>query len=372
MSVVPAQAPQQRAFKGALGRAFALVLGLGLALIATEVALRLLGQPRFYLSHSSPPQFSKPIDLVDDVLMYRNKESSLIRFVYDRDPRGYFGPTCQVDHYTNALGFRGPEFADKPEGVLRLAFLGDSFTFGEGVRFSDITSDVTRALLAEVTEGARTIESLNFGVGGHNSIQSLFVLERYALPLEPDVVVLGYVLNDAEEPILAWNQQQERIVRRPIADEQSGGLARPEGPLYEMHLSQLAWRFLRGRERTDNTLAAYRGLYAADAEWWPRNRESLARIVSLCRERDIPCYVLGWPVLVRLDASYPFREIHEQVGQVVREAGGTFIDLEPVFRGLSAKDLHVHPTDHHPNEIAHDLAARALVERLTTDGVLER
>jgi len=196
------------------------------------------------------------------------------------------------------------------------------------------------------------------------------VLETYALPLEPDVVVLAYVLNDAEAPILAWNPRQERIVRRAIADEQAGALARPDGPLQALHVAQLVWKFLRGRERTDNTVDAYRGLYAADAEWWPRNRASLARVVGLCRERDIPCYVLGWPVLVQLDASYPFRDIHDQIAAVVREAGGTWIDLEPVFRGEGASSLHVHPTDHHPNDVAHELAARALVERLLADGVI--
>lgn len=351
-------------------RLLALGLGLVAAFVLGEVALRLLGKPRFYLAHSSPPQFST-LGLADDVLMYRNKESETIRFVYDGDTRGYFGPTCQVDHRTNSLGFRGPEFSAKLDGAtFRIAFLGDSFTFGEGVRFSDTTSDVTRRLLEQAL-GGRTFETLNFGVGGHNSIQAAYVLEAFALPLEPDLVVLGYVLNDAEAPILQWNETQQRVNRRAIADEQVGALVPPDSPLYRLRLAQLVWKSLRSRSRTSGTVDAYHGLYAEDARWWRRNRESLRALVALCVEREIPCYVLGWPVFVQLDESYPFRAIHDQVGAIVEEAGGTWLDLEPVFRGQRASSLWVHPTDHHPNEIAHRIAAEALVERLREDGILD-
>lgn len=349
-------------------RALALVAGLLLAVVVAELGLRLAGLPRFYLAHSSPPQFSS-LGLADDVLMYRNKESTLIRFVYDGDPRGYFGPTARVDHFTNALGFRGSEFRTKAEGALRLAFLGDSFTFGEGVRYGDTTVDVTRRLLDEALGGARDVETLNFGVGGHNSVQARYVLEAFALPLEPDVVVLGYVLNDAEAPLLKWNANQERIVRRAIAAEEVSAPTPPEGLLYRSAIARLVWKTRQGGARTEATIAAYRGLYVDDAAWWARNRAALSDLVGTCRERGIACYVLGWPVLLRLDESYPFRDLHDAVGAVVEDAGGTWVDLEPVLRGRSAASLWVHPTDHHPNEVAHALAAEALVERLVADGV---
>lgn len=352
-----------------LGRLAALALGLIVALAAGEVVLRLSGKPRFYLPHSSPPQFAT-LGLEDDVLMYVNKRSSRIRFVYDGDVRGYFGEGCAVDHVTNSAGFRGPELREKAPGELSVAFLGDSFTFGEGVRFEDTTAEVARRLLAEAA-GGRPVATLNFGVGGHDTIQAYFVLRQYALPLQPDVVVLGYVLNDAEAPILVYDEATESVRRRPIAVEQVTAAEPPKGGFYRLSLARLAWQLVHAREQTEHTIAGYRSLYAPDAEWWPRNRDSLQRIVTLCAERDVPVYVLGWPVLVRLD-DYPFRGIHEAVGQIVTAAGATWIDLEPVFRGRDASSLWVHPTDHHPNEVAHELAARALVERLLADGVLER
>jgi hypothetical protein len=36
------------------------------------------------------------------------------------------------------------------------------------------------------------------------------------------------------------------------------------------------------------------------------------------------------------------------------------VDLRETLRGRPAESLWVHPVDHHPNEIAHRLAAEAL------------
>jgi hypothetical protein len=41
-------------------------------------------------------------------------------------------------------------------------------------------------------------------------------------------------------------------------------------------------------------------------------------------------------------------------------------DLLPAFGGHQDHQLWVHPTDHHPNEIAHDLAAGSLEEFVRT------
>ena len=81
-----------------------LVLFLG----AAEAVLWLLGLPEKHRPHSHPPQFWA---FPDTDYLYLNLPSSRIRFVYDGDPRGYFGPGKQVDHHTNSLGFRGGEFS---------------------------------------------------------------------------------------------------------------------------------------------------------------------------------------------------------------------------------------------------------------------
>lgn len=93
---------------------------------------------------------------------------------------------------SNSRGLRGRrEFAvPKPEGVYRIALLGDSFTFGEGVGDGETFAHQLGLLLPGV-------EVLNFGVHGYGHDQMLLTL-REALPLyRPDVVLVGHVTDDS-------------------------------------------------------------------------------------------------------------------------------------------------------------------------------
>lgn len=356
--------------KRAWKRCIAVAAGSVLALVAAEVALALLDVPRFRRAHSVPGQFLFPAASDDDgPMLYTNAPSARIPFVYDGDPRGYFGPSATVEHPTNSLGFRGPEFAvRKPDGTLRIAFLGDSFTFGEGVRFEDTYPERTARLLAERCGGP--VESLNFGVGGYNTVLERLLLERRVLAFEPDVVVLGYVLNDAEPP-------QYRRVGDGIARLERAELAKgrddprpPDGGIWRLRTARWIWKTLRGRERTADTIAWYRANYAPDEAGWRASRQALFEMADLCRRSDVPLVVLCFPILVELDGDYPFASIHAQIGRAAGEVGASFVDLLPALRGRDATELWVHPTDQHPNELAHAAAAERLAEALTASGAV--
>jgi hypothetical protein len=67
-----------------------------------------------------------------------------------------------------------------------------------------------------------------------------------------------------------------------------------------------------------------------------------------------------------LDDAYPFRGIHEKVAAVARGAGARVVDLLPEYRNLSWELLVVNgAADEHPNEIAHRIAAGAVLHELT-------
>ncbi|MBI4878868.1 MAG: SGNH/GDSL hydrolase family protein [Planctomycetes bacterium] len=361
-------------------RALALVLGLAAALALAELLLRAANQPLSYKVHSHPPQFrylaTRALEGFGDVVLYVNAPSSSIRFVYDGDPRGTFGPACAVDHVTNDAGFRGPPFLlSKERRAFRLAFLGDSFTFGEGVPFADTFPERTVAALCAAHAGEDLrFEALNLGVGGHNTVQSLLVLREVALPLRPDLVVLGYALNDAEEPL--FRPHASGMARWPREVEVPENLPPPApraGLLGRLRLVRLLDAALAARESTRRTIEHYLALYAEDARGFAQGRAALAEIAALCAEHDVPCWVLIFPVLHRLDGSYPFRSIHERVAAEARAAGLQCIDLLPLLEERDARALWVHPTDQHPNEVVHGIAAAALARALEADaGVTAR
>jgi hypothetical protein len=101
----------------------------------------------------------------------------------------------------NARGMRGPALDhEKPEGTLRILFLGDSVTFGYGVeRDEDLFAQgVGRELTRRL---GRPVEIVNAGVGGYSPWQQALFFEREGVRYAPDLVVVGFVLNDVTEKL---------------------------------------------------------------------------------------------------------------------------------------------------------------------------
>ena len=98
----------------------------------------------------------------------------------------------------NTDGFREREFplTPKPAGTFRVVCLGDSWTFGANVGDAETYPRQLEARLRERFP-EREVEVLNLGVLGYSSFQGLRVMERHGVGLEPDLVVIGYGMNDA-------------------------------------------------------------------------------------------------------------------------------------------------------------------------------
>jgi hypothetical protein len=353
-----------------------LVASIGLAggLAIAEITLRLADLPRFHQPHSTPHQFVFRSDPATQEFYYTNLESDVITFVYHSDPRDYFEHGSVIRHETNAHGFRGPELdSPVPPGALRIAFLGDSFTFGEGVHFEDTFAEATLRLLGEAFAGEPIhFVGYNFGVGGYNTGQSLGVLERTVLRMRPDLVVLCYVLNDAEPTLFFLDPQLREPVRRPRAIERTFQNRPPDTGLYSLRVTQLLWRAISVREQRTRTEAFYRGLYEPEAKAWRDTRRALQRMAALTAAEQIPLLVMIFPLLHQLDDRHPYTNLYEQVSAVVLEAGADALSLFPSFKGRDGEELWVHPTDQHPNEEAHLIAARRLASHLAADPGFQR
>ncbi len=98
---------------------------------------------------------------------------------------------------TNSCGMRGREIAlDKPEKVYRIAFLGDSFTFGWGVEEEEAFPWVVERLLRVNAQDGISVEILNLGVPGYSTFQQVALFEEKGLDFQPDAVVLFFIDND--------------------------------------------------------------------------------------------------------------------------------------------------------------------------------
>jgi len=172
--------------------------------------------------------------------------------------------------------------------------------------------------------------------------------------------VICYVLNDAE--VL------HPPSRKPDGDASARATRSSESSpsLLFDHLQERV-RNRRAREAAVTRILAD---YADRAPGLASVRHALMEIGQIGRETEIPVVLMIFPNLWKLDESYPFTPAHAKVAAAAERAGIPVLDLIDAFRGEDGVSLWVHPTNQHPNEVAHAIAGRALHEFLVAQGLL--
>lgn len=106
---------------------------------------------------------------------------------------------------TNSFGHRDREIPlRKPANGFRVLAVGDSVTFGHGVRAEQAWPErLERRLAARFP--SLEVEVVNTAVPGNSPFQEYYDLDR-ALVLEPDAAVIQFVLNDVVEPYKVYRR----------------------------------------------------------------------------------------------------------------------------------------------------------------------
>ena len=322
--------------------------GLALLLLVVvfgvaEVGLRLTGGVAF----RAPPGELPPA--VRDALIFRKSEVpglayELVPGASHAAPAGIGAPV-----QLNSLGFRGPE--PLPDGAprTRIVALGDSFTFGYGVEVQDAwPARLAERLSAARRAGEPPVEVLNLGVGGYATHDEAIVLRERALALQPDLVIVGYALNDPDvHPVDPLHEHWYA----PAWWQHSAALRK---------LAELRWGW---------TLKAYGGDTIrwghADAAAWGTVTAAFDDMATAADAADVPRMLVIFPVDYGTPwEHYRYRREHEQVAAAARAAGFEVLDLLPEYAPHDPDALRVSPDDGHPSPAAHALAADAIARRL--------
>ncbi len=258
----------------------------------------------------------------------------------------------------NREGYRDRQrVVPKPVGVRRVLNLGDSFAWGASIEFEDAYPQrLERGLTRRRRE---PWEVVSLALPGMNTVDQAAQLTQEGLRYEPELVLLGFVLNDSEDAVAAET--------RRVNDWVEARRKAPSGGLW--HRSALV-RLVHGRlfatAENRRRIDGYRSMYADDAPGWMASRRALRTMGDFCRAQGRPFVVAVFPLFGNpLDDGYPFAEIHAKVAHAAGESGARVIDLLPRYRGLRADLLVVNGADdEHPNEIAHRIAANALLHAL--------
>jgi lysophospholipase L1-like esterase len=158
-------------------------------------SLRLLEPDEELMWRNHPNLHRRYLDMFTPAWSENARVSLLRRFLPGVPQSFRANPVWDVA--LNSEGFRGEEFPNaKSAGTFRIVCLGDSWTFGANVGTEQTYPRQLQRLLEQQFPGAR-FEVLNLGVLGYSSFQGLELWKRRAEALEPDLVVIGYAMNDA-------------------------------------------------------------------------------------------------------------------------------------------------------------------------------
>jgi lysophospholipase L1-like esterase len=245
---------------------------------------------------------------------------------------------------TNRHGFRDVDYPtpEKPAGIRRVAFLGDSVTLGMGVSFPE--TFVARVGARSREEG-QALQALNFGVDGYNALQIRELLTARVLAFEPDQVVYVMSLNDFD--FTDSSGRKIAYFRRPSC--------------FLLQDLERRWRSLRGVE-----------FYRYHFE---RNREAAFGAVGEMKEileaREKALFIFLVPVFPDPpdDPSYfdhyPLRELHRDIRREADTRGLHIHDLLPAFRGDRPRPPRYSLDVWHLNEEGHRVVAEAILAVLS-------
>ncbi len=270
--------------------------------------------------------------------------------------------TAIVDRATNnprEPNFRleGPEPEAKSD-QFRVVVVGDSFAWGDGVYAEDAFPFRLERRLQQLSRGTR-FEVVNFSRPGWGTVQESKSLERWIDRLQPDLLLLAFVLNDPEP--LRRDQRLELLApaerRAPEAGLSSWLLERSK-------LYGLVWNRLENRRQHRALSDYYRSLFSG--EHWEACLQALRRIGRMSRERGVPLVVVVFPVFDGpMDEDYAYADEHLRIRTEAEALGLPVLDLLESYRGIEGRRLAVTPsTDPHPNELAHRVAADGILEYL--------
>ena len=244
----------------------------------------------------------------------------------DSDPYRHF-----VSYRFNSIGCRGKDYSmPRPNDTVRILVLGDSYTMGVGVHEEDTFANQLEKLLsnnATKQDSKTSYQVINCGVNGFGTRDERSFYESSLSKYDPDIVLLVIGPDD----VLSWSNLKN--MRYNSASRNMN------------HRSP----FLK-RNYDDSYQKNHENSFSD-------GMEEILKLNSSIQESGAKLSV----VIFRNTTDSSWDELADEIGKGLKESNIPVLDLgETFFRNNSHEELIVHKTDHHPNEIAHRIAAREI------------
>ncbi|HNP84244.1 MAG TPA: SGNH/GDSL hydrolase family protein [Nitrospira sp.] len=312
------------------------------AAILGEMGLRLMGYK------GAPESLIANIRPIDDpILNWRYLPGSEVQ-------------TGKIKRKYNKSGFRDVDHnVEKAPGVKRILVVGDSVTEAGDVEWEAVFSSRLQADLG------RSYEVITLAMGGLNTPQEIHLFEKEGLAYKPDLMILNFVLNDADF-YTEYNATQRYQAEK---DSVVGVLGISINPAFKRTLKSSALVYFL-KQRFEHAIGMFLGKeeigYFENLWGKAENRQRVTngfdRLWVMSKDSSFPVLVVIWPILTEF-SRYKFEHIHQWVREEAEKRGFQTLDLLPHFAKTSYRNLQVTAEDNiHPNGLGHKIGADAFLE----------
>lgn len=263
----------------------------------------------------------------------------------------------EVTLRTNAQGFRGRKIIiNKPRGITRILLLGDSITLSSFLPEQEIFAVLVEKMLSARHE----VEVINTAVNDIGLMDEIDILKKSGLQLKPDLVVLGFYMNDSRPP---WGFQDEFFTLPPRLVMISSTLEtysyffkwlwrRVLVTRYKSnrHISRtdFGWDWQHGGWRTDPE--AYRNLIKAadldfgagwDEKSWKGIYSGMDELRGLAEKNNFKLLVVIFPVAIQVQSQFGDDYPQRKMKEYCRKYEIPCLDLLPVLKEHKDQEVFI-------------------------------
>lgn len=364
---------QKKKLKTILLRTLATFISLLIVLILAEIVLR------ESMTHVREQNLKGGFTLEttpEKLIHYTGKGRRLVPnadvVVHNHYLSGYDVPVS-----TNSYGFRHSQIdPQKAADEIRILVLGDSITIAEYLPY-DLTyvAQIRNVLSAKIKE--QNVSVINAGVMDIGIREYVDILEESGLKVQPDLVILGFYLNDARP---SWgfsseNRHRGWLRRHSLLAETIWHQVKLQQWIKETGADRFSWipaidtlEWMTDKEAFNELVSLAR--YDWGAGWvnddWQIVEAELKRVRGLSDQFGFPVLVTIFPVTFQVTSDVADDQPQQHMSELARKYNFHFLDLLPSLQKYQKEnpDTQLFYDQCHPTAESSEIIGEAIAEKI--------
>ena len=355
----------QKRYRSTLTKAGLIVVSVVISLAVFEIGLRVIGYD--------------PLKHLKNGREFILRESLYSDLRYELTP-GASGYAWGTDVQINDNGYRGRSVVPGKFNGFRTVVVGDSITFGNFLPLESTYSYSLHEILNH--KKPSKYEVLNLGVGGYDIVQEVANVEHLGLNYKPDLVVVGFCLNDIgiSSPNLEYINSIDKYksgvisylrtaqffsnaVDKILLVKWMKNMNKPE--IFQNHYKGRIAQINKDEEVLFELMKEAPDKHPLN--WYKSEqhigllRYSFEHLSKLQTRDNFKVVVLIFPWLVEDSGIYPYITAHKIVTHEANRVGFVIIDIIDEYMDEGMENIRIKEKDLvHPNALGHKIVAEKL------------